>query len=83
MTKTIIQVYGSLPKPHKIMLSTLTVMTLAIIIWHPIITQQYDKNKNISEESPINRDIIIRKDNSEKDINQIDNSDTDNVITDN
>ncbi|MGP1931280.1 MAG: murein DD-endopeptidase MepM [Arsenophonus sp. ET-YP4-MAG3] len=83
MTKTIVQVYGSLPKPHKIMLSTLTVVTLAIIIWHPIITQLYDKNKNILEELPINRDIIIRKDNNKKNINQIDNSDTDNIITDN
>ncbi|MGP1947638.1 MAG: murein DD-endopeptidase MepM [Arsenophonus sp. NC-PG7-MAG3] len=82
MAKTIVQVYGNLPKPHKIMLGTLTVATLAVAIWRPIIIQPDNKDENISQELPIKLDIILgSKDKNETDINQVDNSDTDDIIT--
>ncbi len=82
MAKTIVQVYGNLPKPHKIMLGTLTVATLAVAIWQPIIIQPDNKDENISQELPIKLDIVLgREDKNETDISQLDNSDTDDTIT--
>ncbi|MDC9596205.1 murein DD-endopeptidase MepM [Xenorhabdus anantnagensis] len=37
IAKTIVLVYNNLPKPHKIMLGSLTLVTLAIAIWRPVI----------------------------------------------
>lgn len=83
MAKTIIQVYGSLPKPHKIMLGTLTVATLAVAILRPVVIQHDDKDENTLQESPIKPGIIIgSKNNTETDSSQIDNSGTDDIITD-
>ncbi len=36
LTKNFFQVYGNLSKPHKFMLATLTVATLAVAIWRPV-----------------------------------------------
>lgn len=83
MAKTIVQVYGNLPKPHKIMLGTLTIATLAVAIWRPVVIQPDDKDQNVSQESPIKSGIILgNKDNSETDSSQVDSSDTDDIITD-
>lgn len=83
MAKTIVQVYGNLPKPHKIMLGTLTIATLAVAIWQPVVIQPDDKDENISQESsPIKPGIILgSKDKSETSTSQVDNSDTDDIIT--
>ncbi|WP_063655577.1 murein DD-endopeptidase MepM [Candidatus Arsenophonus triatominarum] len=84
MAKTIVQVYGNLPKPHKIMLGILTVATLAVAIWRPVVIQPDDKDEDISQESsPMKLGIILgSKDKSETNTNQVDNSDTDDIITD-
>ncbi len=83
MAKTIVQVYGNLPKPHKIMLGTLTVATLAVAIWQPIIIQPNNKNENTSQELPIKLDFVLgNKNKNETDISQVNNSNTDNIITD-
>ncbi len=83
MAKTIFQVYGNLPKPHKIMLGTLTVATLAVAIWRPIIIQPDNKDENISQELPIKLDFVLgSKDKNETDISQVDNSDIDDAISD-
>lgn len=36
MAKSLAQVYGSLSRTHKIVLSTLTVATMAVAIWRPV-----------------------------------------------
>ncbi|MGP1924681.1 MAG: murein DD-endopeptidase MepM [Arsenophonus sp. NEOnobi-MAG3] len=83
MAKTIVQVYGNLPKQHKIMLVTLAVATLAVAICRPIVIQPNDKDKNISQKFPIKPDIILsNNDKNEIDTTKVDNSDTNDAITD-
>ncbi|MBD2792872.1 murein DD-endopeptidase MepM [Xenorhabdus sp. 42] len=37
IAKTIVLVYNNLPKPHKIMLGSLTLVTLAVAVWRPVL----------------------------------------------
>ncbi|WMY94847.1 MAG: murein DD-endopeptidase MepM [Arsenophonus sp.] len=60
MVKTIVQVYGSLPKPHKIMLVTLTLVTVVVGIWKPVVIHPDDIGINTSQkESSIKKGIIL------------------------
>ncbi|SFN72216.1 murein DD-endopeptidase MepM [Xenorhabdus japonica] len=43
IAKTIVLVYNNLPKPHKIMLGSLTLVTLAIAIWRPVIYHEQEE----------------------------------------
>ncbi|OTA15659.1 prepillin peptidase [Xenorhabdus vietnamensis] len=43
IAKTIVLVYNNLPKPHKIMLGSLTMVTLAIAIWRPVIYHEREE----------------------------------------
>ncbi|MFP3019183.1 MAG: murein DD-endopeptidase MepM [Arsenophonus sp.] len=81
--KTIFQVYDNLPKTHKIMLGTLTIITLAIAIWRPVIIQQDYKDKSTLQELPIKSGTIFSsKDNSKTDTIQVNNSDIDDTVID-
>ncbi|OKP02231.1 murein DD-endopeptidase MepM [Xenorhabdus eapokensis] len=42
IAKTIVLVYNNLPKPHKIMLGSLTLVTLAIAIWRPVVYHEQE-----------------------------------------
>ncbi|MDC9588881.1 murein DD-endopeptidase MepM [Xenorhabdus sp. XENO-10] len=57
IAKTIVLVYNNLPKPHKIMLGSLTLVTLAIAIWRPVIYHEREERTgniilNISDSVP-------------------------------
>ncbi|MBI6547297.1 murein DD-endopeptidase MepM [Xenorhabdus lircayensis] len=43
IAKTIILVYNNLPKPHKIMLGSLTLVTLAVAVWRPVIYHEREE----------------------------------------
>ncbi|MDR0218649.1 MAG: murein DD-endopeptidase MepM [Enterobacteriaceae bacterium] len=43
IVKTIVLVYNNLPKPHKIMLGSLTLVTLAVAVWRPIAYHEQEK----------------------------------------
>ncbi|MBE8595107.1 murein DD-endopeptidase MepM [Xenorhabdus sp. BG5] len=43
IAKTIVLVYNNLPKPHKIMLGSLTLVTLAIAIWRPVVYHEREE----------------------------------------
>ncbi|MEQ1974674.1 murein DD-endopeptidase MepM [Xenorhabdus sp. SGI240] len=43
IAKTIVLVYNNLPKPHKIMLGSLTLVTLAIAIWRPVVYHEQEE----------------------------------------
>ncbi|MFP3014688.1 MAG: murein DD-endopeptidase MepM [Arsenophonus sp.] len=82
MPKTIVQVYGNLPKLHKIILVTLIIITLAITICRPVIIIKYTyKYNNTLQKSPIKPNVIINN-NSKININKGHNLDTDDIITD-
>ncbi|CDG21459.1 Uncharacterized metalloprotease yebA [Xenorhabdus poinarii G6] len=49
ITKTIVLVYNNLPKPHKIMLGSLTLVTLAIAIWRPVVFHERKELGNIAQ----------------------------------
>ncbi|KMJ44337.1 murein DD-endopeptidase MepM [Xenorhabdus khoisanae] len=43
IAKTIVLVYNNLPKPHKIMLGSLTLVTLAVAVWRPVIYHEREE----------------------------------------
>ncbi|MEX0446057.1 murein DD-endopeptidase MepM [Xenorhabdus sp. SGI246] len=43
IVKTIVLVYNNLPKPHKIMLGSLTLVTLAIAVWRPVVYHEQEE----------------------------------------
>ncbi|BET96760.1 murein DD-endopeptidase MepM [Xenorhabdus taiwanensis] len=43
IAKTIVLVYNNLPKPHKIMLGSLTLVTLAIAVWRPVVYHEREE----------------------------------------
>ncbi|WP_338882227.1 MULTISPECIES: murein DD-endopeptidase MepM [Xenorhabdus] len=45
IAKTIVLVYNNLPKPHKIMLGSLTLVTLAIAIWRPVVYHEREEQR--------------------------------------
>ncbi|PHM73405.1 murein DD-endopeptidase MepM [Xenorhabdus kozodoii] len=47
IAKTIVLVYNNLPKPHKIMLGSLTLVTLAIAIWRPVVYHEQERTGSI------------------------------------
>ncbi|WMY95992.1 MAG: murein DD-endopeptidase MepM [Arsenophonus sp.] len=60
MVKTIVQVYGNLPKPHKIMLGTLTLITVVVGIWKPVVIHPDDIDINtLQKESSIKTGIML------------------------
>ncbi|XZQ56831.1 MAG: murein DD-endopeptidase MepM [Arsenophonus sp.] len=82
ISESIVQVYDNLPKPYKIMLGTLTLVTLAVVIWHPIVIQLYNSNDNNLEESLINKGINIleKRDNRKNSITYLYNSNIDDSV---
>ncbi len=83
MVKTIVQVYGNLPKQHKVILVTLAVATLAVAICQPIVIQLDDKDENLSKQFLIKQDIILsNNDKNKTDITQVNNLDTNDAIID-
>ncbi|MBC8953136.1 murein DD-endopeptidase MepM [Xenorhabdus sp. PB62.4] len=45
IAKTIVLVYNNLPKPHKIMLGSLTLVTLAVAVWRPVIYHEREEER--------------------------------------
>ncbi|PHM55233.1 murein DD-endopeptidase MepM [Xenorhabdus sp. KK7.4] len=43
MVKTIVLVYNNLPRPHKIMLGSLTLVTLAVAVWRPVVYHEQEE----------------------------------------
>ncbi|MBC8945084.1 MULTISPECIES: murein DD-endopeptidase MepM [Xenorhabdus] len=43
IVKTIVLVYNNLPKPHKIMLGSLTLVTLAVAVWRPVVYHEQEE----------------------------------------
>ncbi|WP_237386407.1 murein DD-endopeptidase MepM [Xenorhabdus sp. Sc-CR9] len=43
IVKTIALVYNNLPKPHKIMLGSLTLVTLAVAVWRPVVYHEREE----------------------------------------
>ncbi|AMA64788.1 Murein DD-endopeptidase MepM [Candidatus Arsenophonus lipoptenae] len=80
MAKIIAQAYSNSPKPHKIMLFTLSVITLAITFWQPIIILSDDQEVKItSQELQIKSNIIIpNKDQIKSDKNKLNSLDSNN-----
>ncbi|MDC9592985.1 murein DD-endopeptidase MepM [Xenorhabdus sp. IM139775] len=52
IAKTIVLVYNNLPKPHKIMLGSLTLVTLAIAIWRPVVYHEQERTGSIILSTP-------------------------------
>ncbi|MDX7988064.1 murein DD-endopeptidase MepM [Xenorhabdus sp. 12] len=46
IAKTIALVYNNLPKPHKIMLGSLTLVTLAVAVWRPVSYHEREERTN-------------------------------------
>ncbi|MDX7999465.1 murein DD-endopeptidase MepM [Xenorhabdus sp. Reich] len=44
IAKTIALVYSNLPKPHKIMLGSLTLVTLAVAVWRPVVYHEREEH---------------------------------------
>ncbi|MDT9587432.1 MAG: murein DD-endopeptidase MepM [Candidatus Arsenophonus melophagi] len=83
IAKTIVQAYGNLPKPHKIMLGTLTIVTLVIVIFRLAVIRPDDKDKNLSQESLIKLNIILGKNDISQTISiPVNRSEITNILTD-
>ncbi|WP_348666510.1 murein DD-endopeptidase MepM [Arsenophonus symbiont of Ornithomya chloropus] len=84
MVKTIVQVYGNLPKPHKIILGTLTLVTVVVGIWKPVVIHPDDMNINtLKKELSIKKGIMLDNfHNNSIDISQSANLNN-NIIIDN
>ncbi|CEE94638.1 putative peptidase protein YebA [Xenorhabdus nematophila str. Anatoliense] len=48
IAKTIALVYNNLPKPHKVMLGSLTLVTLAVAVWRPVVYHEQEERTTSS-----------------------------------
>ncbi|AOM39887.1 murein DD-endopeptidase MepM [Xenorhabdus hominickii] len=75
IAKTIFLVYNNLPKPHKIMLGSLTLVTLAIAVWRPVVYHEIEERTgNIILSTPNNISGVVDE--------SVTDSDTDEVFPD-
>ncbi len=51
IVRTITLAYNNLPRPHRIMLGSLTVMTLAVAVWRPFIYHP--------EHEPVAKSVVL------------------------
>ncbi|WP_291973014.1 murein DD-endopeptidase MepM [Candidatus Symbiopectobacterium sp.] len=54
IVRTIAIAYNNLPRPHRIMLGSLSVITLAVAVWRPVVYPPADDTPVTVKEAPIN-----------------------------
>lgn len=81
MAKIMAKMYSNLLKPHKIILGTLTILTLTIVICWPIVIKPDEKDKDILQELLIKQSVILSSKNKNKtSISPVNNLDTGDIV---
>lgn len=56
IARSIALAYSNLPRPHRIMLGSLTVVTLAVAVWKPL---AYHPDNDLSDTKPLVKNITL------------------------
>ncbi|OTA19608.1 prepillin peptidase [Xenorhabdus beddingii] len=71
IAKTLVLVYNNLPKPHKFMLGSLTLVTLAVAVWRPVVYHdREERTGNIIISTPSSSSLPDATDDVAGDVNE-------------